>query len=119
MPAPVPKAQGDSLTTADLNRERIFTFDPTSSGGGPDGPFCASCNAPITGEQRSIRINFNSRALSAHRTQQSYVGYAKRTESACSRPPGSGTHTGWRTKWRQTFRMSSRKPFRMNSRNKV
>lgn len=55
-------------------------FDPTSSGGGPDGPFCASCNAPITGEQRSIRINFNSRALSAHRTQQSYMGYAKRTE---------------------------------------
>lgn len=35
-------------------------FDPTSSGGGPDGPFCASCNAPITGEQRSIRIDFNS-----------------------------------------------------------
>jgi hypothetical protein len=51
-----------------------------------------------------------SRATSATRSAQ---------RNACWRQPASDTRTGWRTKWQQTFRMSSRRPFRMKRRNKV
>ena len=53
------------------------------------------------------------RALSAHRTQQSYIGYAKRTERRVL------AATRKRAQRRQAFRMSSRKAFRMKALNKV
>ena len=31
-----------------------------SGGGGPEEPWCASCRAPITPRQRSVRIQFNN-----------------------------------------------------------
>jgi hypothetical protein len=44
------------------------------------------------------------RALSAHRTQQSYEGYAKRNRAALCRPRGSAMHMFWRTHRKQAFR---------------
>jgi hypothetical protein len=53
--------------------------DPTSGGGGSDGPFCTSCRAPITNGQRSIRINFNS-------DPKGYRGLSGLYHEQCSRP---------------------------------
>jgi len=39
----------------------FVAFDPMpAGGGGPYGPFCTSCREPITTEQRSVRIEFNT-----------------------------------------------------------
>jgi hypothetical protein len=39
--------------------EKGLAFDPMPSGGsGPHGPWCASCRAPITTDQRSVEIRF-------------------------------------------------------------
>jgi hypothetical protein len=35
-------------------------FDSMPSGGDPHGPWCTSCRAPITAEQRSVRIDFRT-----------------------------------------------------------
>jgi hypothetical protein len=83
-----------------------FTFDACRHGG-------------MTELEEAELTDGQGRALSAHRTQQSYIGYASAPRSACWQQPARGTRTGWRTKWRQTFRMSNRKPFRMNPQNKV
>ncbi|MCA6106724.1 hypothetical protein [Bradyrhizobium cenepequi] len=49
------------------------------------------------------------RALSAHRKQQSYIGQAKRAERRVltATRKGKGTRTGWRTEWREMFRIRS------------
>jgi hypothetical protein len=56
------------------------------------------------------------RALLAHRTKESYAGYAKRTSPGCSRRPGNATPIGWRTKRQHLVRMRVRNPFRMKNR---
>jgi hypothetical protein len=83
-----------------------FTFDAYLHGG-------------MTELEQAELTDGQGRALSVHRTQQSYIGYAKRTEKRVLAATRKRHATGWRTKWRQTFRMRSRKPFRMKHRNKV
>ena len=53
------------------------------------------------------------RALSAHKSQQAYAGYAKRTMERALSATESATRTAWRTRREQIFRMSSGMPFRM------
>jgi hypothetical protein len=56
------------------------------------------------------------RAPSAHRTQESYAGYAKRTAPRMLSAPGNATPIGWRTKRQHLFRMRVGNPFRMKNR---
>jgi len=79
-----------------------FTFDACRHGG-------------MTELEEAELTDGQGRALSAQRTQQSYIGHAKRTEK---RVLAATRKRHARTKWRQTFRMSSRKPFRMSRRTK-
>ena len=39
-----------------------MAFDPmpASGSGGPHEPWCASCNAPITREQRGVHVHFDN-----------------------------------------------------------
>ena len=77
-----------------------FTFDACRHGG-------------MTELEEAELTDGQGRALSAHRTQQSYIGYAKRTERRVL------AATRKRAQRRQAFRMSSRKAFRMKALNKV
>lgn len=54
-------------------------LDPTSGGGGEEGPFCTSCSAPITKDQRSVRINFNN-------DPQGHRGFSGLYHEQCGKP---------------------------------
>jgi hypothetical protein len=57
------------------------------------------------------------RALSAHRTRESYAGYAKRTAPRIWPRPANVVRLSLRTKRKQNFRMNSRPSFRIKNRH--
>jgi hypothetical protein len=57
-----------------------LAFDPMPSGGsGAHGPWCTSCRAPITTDQRSVRVDF---ATDPH----GHKGLSGLYHEACSKP---------------------------------
>lgn len=54
-------------------------LDGTFRGEEPRGPWCASCKAPITDGQRSVRIHFNN-------DPHGFRGLTGEYHQACSKP---------------------------------
>jgi hypothetical protein len=50
-----------------------------SGGSGPNGPWCNACRAPITKDQRSVRIDFNH-------DPQGHRGLSGLYHEHCSKP---------------------------------
>jgi hypothetical protein len=72
---------------------------------------CRHCG--MTELEEAALTDGQGRALSAHKSQQAYEGYAKRTlERALSATRKRHAHR-LRTLWEHLFRMNSRMPFRM------
>ena len=58
---------------------------PSGGSGGPDGPFCNGCRAPITGTQRGVRVDFNT-------DPQGHKGLSGLYHEQCSKPFASLAH---------------------------
>jgi hypothetical protein len=58
-----------------------MAFDPTpaSGGGEPREPWCASCKAPITRDERSVRVHFDNDPHGFH-------GLSGEYHEACGKP---------------------------------
>jgi hypothetical protein len=54
-------------------------LDGTFGGEEPHGPWCASCKAPITDGQRSVRVHFDNDPHGFH-------GFTGEYHEPCSRP---------------------------------
>ena len=54
-------------------------LDGTFRGEEPRGPYCASCKAPITKDQRSVRVDFKN-------DPQGHRGFTGLYHEQCSRP---------------------------------
>lgn len=54
-------------------------FETPAAGGGPSGPWCTSCKAPITAGQRSVRVHFDT-------DQHGHKGLSGVYHEQCSKP---------------------------------
>lgn len=60
-------------------------LDGTYGGGGPHGPWCTSCKAPITQSQRRVRIRFEN-------DPHGFRGLTGDYHEACGKPFASLAH---------------------------
>jgi hypothetical protein len=56
-----------------------YLLIPAGGGGGAGGPWCTSCRAPITEEQRSARVHFNH-------DPHGHKGFTGLYHAECSKP---------------------------------
>lgn len=66
----------------DLSGESLMPLDGTFHGDEPHGPSCASCKAPITASQRSVRVHFDT-------DPHGFRGLTGQYHEACSKPYAS------------------------------